>query len=124
MNEVHRIAKPYGEVIIIAPHFSSDNIFTDPTIKFFLGFRSMDYFLDTPNTLSNNYGYVFEKKYILLYRRIFFFKSDLQCRIDKVLSILFRPIEFFANRFPRFYEKYLSFILRANEIKFILKVKK
>jgi len=44
MAEVHRIAKPNGEVVIVTPHYSSPDSYTDPTHRFHLGFHSFDYF--------------------------------------------------------------------------------
>jgi SAM-dependent methyltransferase len=44
MAEVHRIAKPGAEVLIVTPHYSSPDSYTDPTHLFHLGFHSFDYF--------------------------------------------------------------------------------
>jgi hypothetical protein len=45
MAEVHRIAKPGAEIIIMTPHYSSMNSYTDPTHLVHLGIRSFDYFV-------------------------------------------------------------------------------
>lgn len=124
MNEVHRISKRDAEIIIIAPHFSSDNIFTDPTIKFFMGIRTMDFFTNAEGELSKRFGYYSQSKFSIQSKKILFFKKDLHSRRDKLLNILFKPLDFIFNRIPRFYEKYLAFIIRANEINFVLKVHK
>jgi SAM-dependent methyltransferase len=44
MAEVHRIAKPGAEVVVVTPHYSSPDSYTDPTHLFHLGFHSFDYF--------------------------------------------------------------------------------
>jgi SAM-dependent methyltransferase len=44
MAEVHRIAKSGAEVLIVTPHFSSRDSYTDPTHLFHLGFQTFDYF--------------------------------------------------------------------------------
>ncbi len=44
MREVHRVAKPGAEVLIITPHYSSLDSYTDPTHLFHLGFHTFDYF--------------------------------------------------------------------------------
>jgi SAM-dependent methyltransferase len=44
MSEVHRIAKPGAEVIIVTPHYSSPDSYSDPTHLHHLGFHSFDYF--------------------------------------------------------------------------------
>ena len=45
MAEVHRIAKPGAEVVVVTPHFSSPDSYTDPTHLVHLGFHSFDYFV-------------------------------------------------------------------------------
>ena len=44
MAEVHRVAKPGAEVLIVTPHYSSPDSYTDPTHVHHLGFHSFDYF--------------------------------------------------------------------------------
>ena len=44
MAEVHRVGKAGAEVIIVTPHFTSPDSYTDPTHLFHLGFHSFDYF--------------------------------------------------------------------------------
>lgn len=122
MNEIHRISKPGAKVVIVTPHFSSDNMFTDPTMKFFMGIRSMDYFSNTNSTLSKKYGYYIKTRFNIEFKKIYFYKSDLKNPVDKILNVLFRPFDVIFNRIPRIYEKYLAFIFRANELKFVLRV--
>jgi len=44
MAEVRRVAKPGAEVIIVTPHYSSPDSYSDPTHLHHLGFHSFDYF--------------------------------------------------------------------------------
>jgi SAM-dependent methyltransferase len=44
MAEVYRVARPGAEVLIVTPHFSSPDSYTDPTHHFHLGYHSFDYF--------------------------------------------------------------------------------
>jgi SAM-dependent methyltransferase len=44
MAEVHRVAKAGAEVVVITPHYTSPDSYTDPTHLFHLGFHSFDYF--------------------------------------------------------------------------------
>jgi SAM-dependent methyltransferase len=44
MAEVHRVAKAGAEVIVVTPHFSSPDSYTDPTHHLHLGYHSFDYF--------------------------------------------------------------------------------
>ena len=44
MAEVYRVAKGGAQVVIVTPHFTSPDSYTDPTHLFHLGFHSFDYF--------------------------------------------------------------------------------
>lgn len=44
MAEIHRVARDGAEVIVVTPHFSSHNSFTDPTHVRHLAGRSFQYF--------------------------------------------------------------------------------
>jgi predicted SAM-dependent methyltransferase len=44
MSEVYRIAKNNCIIKISVPHYSSDNMYTDPTHNIFFSSRSFDYF--------------------------------------------------------------------------------
>ena len=44
MAEVHRVAKPGAEVVIVTPHYTSPDSYTDPSHLVHLGFHSFDYF--------------------------------------------------------------------------------
>jgi SAM-dependent methyltransferase len=123
MLEIFRILKPGGRLLIIAPHFSSDNTFTDYTIKHFFGYRTLDYFMDNNSGLSEKYSFYSKIKFSILKRRVFMFKSIRNNLGDYILSTLFLPLDIIINIFPRFYEKFLCFILRANEITFLLEKK-
>ena len=45
MAEVHRVAKTSGEIIVVTPHYSSPDSYSDPTHLHHLGLHSFDYFL-------------------------------------------------------------------------------
>jgi len=121
MDEVYRLLNDDGTVEILAPHYSSDNSFTDPTHKFSLGIRSMNYFCDNlPNWKYNYSDNLFKLNTCYI--------SFLQCNVDfnkqgyKSRTNFFKliGIEFFANKFPRLYEKYLCNYIPANEVYFNL----
>lgn len=44
MEEVHRVARDGAEVLIVTPHFSSHNSYTDPTHRWHLAAGSFAYF--------------------------------------------------------------------------------
>jgi SAM-dependent methyltransferase len=113
VEELHRILRPRGVLEILCPHFSSDNAFTDITSRWFFGYRSMDYFC--PNRkFKYRYG---SAKFELVEVRISFLQAAVFAP-DTYKSNPFRSlgIEALVNRFPRFYEHFLAFLLRANEV--------
>ena len=121
MNEIHRITRPGGRVEIVTPHFSSDNAFTDVTSRWFFGFRSMDYFcVDRPM----RYRYT-NRDFRLLecqisFRQAHYFENEE----PKWNPFAMIGLEWLVNRFPRIYEHFFAFLLRANEIYFQLQVVK
>tara|TARA_X000000368_G_C23052462_1_gene722124 strand:+ start:1875 stop:2468 length:594 start_codon:yes stop_codon:yes gene_type:complete len=121
--EIFRILKPGGKLLIIAPHFSSDNSFTDYTIKHFFGYRTLDYFINDNSVLSKKYSFYSNIKFSMINRRIFMYKSIRKNFIDRIISLFFLPLDIIINSFPRFYEKFLCFIIRANEVVFLLQKK-
>jgi SAM-dependent methyltransferase len=121
MEELHRIVRPGGLVEIVTPHFSSDNAFTDITSRRLFGYRSMDYFCDNRRS-KYRYGHA---TFQLLEARISFrqaavFEPD-ERKPNPLRAI---GVESLINRFPRFYEHFLAFVLRANELYFRLRVLK
>jgi ubiquinone/menaquinone biosynthesis C-methylase UbiE len=122
MNEVYRILRKSGIVDILAPHFSSDNYFTDPTHNFSLGYRSMYYFCD--NIINWKYKYT-QNSFKLVNSYISFreykidFNSTEYSNSFNPLKIFY--IEWLINKCPRIYEKYFSNIFTASEVFFRLK---
>ena len=45
MAEVHRVAKAGAEIVVVTPHYSSRDSYSDPTHLYHLGLGSFDYFL-------------------------------------------------------------------------------
>ena len=61
MNEMWRILKPQGRIVVAVPYFRSVDAFTDPTHRHFFTSRSMDYYIHK-KTLAE-YSYT-DKKFI------------------------------------------------------------
>ena len=120
ISECYRILKPEGLIEIVAPHFSSDNFLTDPTHKFSLGYRSMDYFVTNGGV---EYRYCSEDiKFILLSRKLSFRECDASWR----KKTKFNPAKLFGfegliNLFPRIYERFFSGLIPASEVSYLLK---
>lgn len=122
VEELHRILRPGGVLEIVTPHFSSDNAFTDITSRWFFGSRSMDYFCQSRKLSKYRYS---TAEFDLLEVRISFLQAAAfapdRCKTGpfKILGV-----EVVINRFPRFYEHFLAFLLRANEVYYRLRVVK
>ncbi|GJM07311.1 MAG: hypothetical protein DHS20C10_10450 [marine bacterium B5-7] len=113
LTEVQRVSRDGARIKILAPHFSSDNIFTDPTVRFFIGYRTFDYYCHNTSSL---YHYYADMRFQLVRRWIHLYKRNTKSRLEKLINKLIYPLEFLINHFPRAYEKFFCFILRANEI--------
>lgn len=108
MNEVYRIIKPEGKVIIKVPHFSCPTAYSDLTHKRFFGIYSFQCF--DPKSAKHNYSEVGQSKFKLESARLSFHYGPL--------SKLF---ECFFNKFQAKYERYFCYIFPAYDIKFILR---
>lgn len=97
MEEIHRVAKDGARVFILTPHYSCANSYTDPTHKHHLGLFSFDYFTD-----GNQWGFYTDKRFRKLRSHLAFYGRYKNL-----------PISWLANRFPRFYEERLAWILPA-----------
>ena len=113
MEELHRITKPNGTIYILCPHFSDAAAFSDPTHKSFFSSRTFDYFI-RGKEMEKDYG----------------FYKDFRFSLEKMLIQLvpfFRYIPFLLlliNKYPVFWEKNFSFVIRGEGIFYKLKVLK
>lgn len=117
LREARRVCRIGGRIEIISPHFSSDNAFTDPTMNFSTGYRTMDYYCANG---SMNYGYYGQLGLRIVERRIHLCRSGPKTGAQQLLAAAAWPAELAINAMPRVYEKFLCFILRANEVRFVL----
>lgn len=56
MNEVHRILKPRGHVVIQVPYFRSTDAYGDPTHKHFFTARTLDYVIEGSTLAAYKYS--------------------------------------------------------------------
>lgn len=102
MAEVHRIGKAGAEVIIVTPHYSSPDSYTDPTHQHHLGLRSFDYFArDSFQDFTYHAG-----GFRILERRLSFGGNLLLDRWGQLLAAIS----------PDFYEKHFAWICPARNI--------
>ncbi len=106
LKEIHRILKTGGELLILSPHFSSDDSYSDVTHRHALSIRSFDEFI--PHRSA--FDYYVDFKFGLIERKISF--GRFKCLLG---------IESLANRFPDIYETHLAFILQAHSIRLRLR---
>ncbi len=117
LREARRVLRKGGTVEIVSPHFSSDNAFTDPTMNFSTGWRTLDFYCSNGATL---YGYYGQTGLRLKHKRIHLYRSKIHGVVQHTAAALFWPVEFIINLMPRVYEKYLCFLIRGNEVRYIL----
>jgi ubiquinone/menaquinone biosynthesis C-methylase UbiE len=113
IEEIWRIGKPGGEVIINVPFFSSPETHTDPTHKRGFAYRSFDYFIkDKP----------FFSKYNLSKAtfRLREWEYDHEQKTNR--SYLYRIMHKFAMKYPGFYEARLAYIFPFQSIWFKLEI--
>jgi len=110
MAEVHRVSCDGAEVLVITPHFSSHNSYTDPTHKRHLAARSFEYF--TGNDFPSFGGSPF---------RFDIVSVELTFGGNLVLDNLGRLI---ARLSLPWYERHAAWILPALDIRCCLKARK
>jgi len=102
MAEVRRIAKPGAEVVIVTPHYSSPDSYSDPTHVHHLGFHSFDYFVQ--DSFENfTYG---GGGFRLLERRLTFGGNLLFDSLGRLCAAL--SVDF--------YEKHFAWVFPARNI--------
>ena len=109
MEELHRLGKPGAELEIITPHYSSSNSWTDPTHKQHLGFYSFDFFTGREGRVD-------------FYTRCRFEMAEK--KLDFHNRYKYLGIAWFANKFPRSWEKYYCYILPARNMTIRMRVVK
>jgi ubiquinone/menaquinone biosynthesis C-methylase UbiE len=117
LREIWRISKKGGKVSIRGPHYASPGAWYDLTHKHPFGWMSLDYMasnriskFSVGGIHSHEYG---NKEKFEVFRKLNFGKLHK-----------FMGVNFFANKFPIFYEMYLAYIFPPREIIFKLKTVK
>jgi len=123
MREIHRITKSDGVVEIIVPHFSNVYGFSDPTHVRFFGLYSMYYFVSPEHQpkIRRVPAFYTDTRFLIKSITIEFYRSGI---LDKLLTpVLSRFVN--INIYTQdFYERRLSHLFHAWQIKYILTTEK
>jgi SAM-dependent methyltransferase len=110
MDEIYRISKTGGEIIISVPYFRSAYAFIHPNIKSFFTVNTFNYF-DPQNELYKKY------KYTKSTFKIEKLKFDEGFNLGAIKSIF----RFIANKNPQLYERLFSQLIPLDAVNFYLK---
>lgn len=113
VEELCRVVRPKGEIVIRTPHFTSYGAYTDPTHQQFFGYYSFDYFCNEEEAADVAYPWYTDVQVSILERHISFPKS-----VQKWNHILERV----ANRYPQLYEMSVLRAFPAGEMYYRLRV--
>jgi SAM-dependent methyltransferase len=111
IEELHRVARPGGAIVIETPHYTDFSSFCDPTHRWHLNSFSFRYF-----TEEGGFSYYSRRR--LRQRR-------LQVKLLKLWKLL--GFEFAVNHsfaFRKFWEHYLCFVIRGKALVFEFEVVK
>ncbi len=121
LSEVYRVAKSGCIVKIAVPHFSSDNMYTDPTHTTFFSTRSFNYF---DKSLNHKHGFYLSEVDFKIHRAeihfMEYFVHDSAPKKFNPFKII--GIEYVVNKIPRIYERFFAWIFPAAELYFELEV--
>lgn len=106
MGEIHRVLAENGQLFIHVPFFRRNTAYKDPQHKHFFTHGSMNYFLE-----GYRYSYYSNFKFRLLSKKIIFPRRHYIFPFAMYL---------FANQFPDFYENYVSALVPATNIRWLL----
>ena len=110
MAELHRVTAPGGRQRHVVPHLSFFASYTDPTHRRFFGYHSFDYLSD-----QGDFNFYTPVRFRILSRQIrFYWINNARRRVEG------RLLTWLINRVPRFYERFLCWMLPANEVWFEL----
>lgn len=111
MEEMWRILKPQGRIIITVPHFRSVDAFTDSTHRHFFTSKSLDYYIATQRLAD----YEYTKK---RFRKIGFWFGWPQPSGNPAV----RVFKWFIARYPGIYDSHLSLLFPVKIVVWELEV--
>ena len=112
MEEFHRVTKPGGTIFLLTPHYSDVNSFSDPTHRWHLSTYSFNYFFPGGTHGRDNW-----------YSKVRMRPQEIHLTLLRVWRFLgFQFLVNHSRTFRRFWEQYLSFVVRGKVIEFTLEV--
>ncbi len=121
LSELYRISKHGCIIKISVPHFSSDNMYSDPTHTIFFSSRSFNYF---DKSLKYKHSFYLENVNFKIRTVHISFREYLTHNGNKLFFNPFKwiGVEWLINKFNRIYERLFCWILPAGEIYYELEV--
>jgi SAM-dependent methyltransferase len=120
MREMFRIVKPDGKIEIIVPHFSNVFGYSDPTHVRFFGLYTMYYFVapeNQPGKKRKVPAFYTDIRFRVKSIKIEFYRYSL---FEKIFGPLFARLVNISFSTQNFYERRLSAIWHAAQIRYIL----
>jgi SAM-dependent methyltransferase len=112
MEEFHRVTKPGGTIFLLTPHYSDVNSFSDPTHRWHLSTYSFNYFFPGGTHGRDNW-----------YSKVRMRPKGIHVTLLRIWRFLgFQFLVNHSRTFRRFWEQYLSFVVRGKVIEFTLEV--
>lgn len=123
MREIFRITKPRGTIEIVVPHFSNVYGYSDPTHVRFFGLYSMYYFVSPENQpkLRKVPAFYTDVRFRVNAIKIEFYRSG---RLDKLFSRIFYKLVNRNVSAQDFYERRLSHLFHAWQIRYLMEPEK
>lgn len=123
MSELHRLTKAQGQIEIIVPHFSNVYGFSDPTHVRFFGLYSMYYFVAHENqpSIRKVPSFYTGARFRIDRLDIDFYRSGM---IDKLIAPLLGRLINRSIHLQDFYERRLSGLFHAWQIRYVMRPEK
>jgi ubiquinone/menaquinone biosynthesis C-methylase UbiE len=120
LAEIHRIARPGGLIELIVPHFSDPYAYSDPTHVRFFGLYTMSYFVETEKQPHRRKVPAFYSRVRFELESVYlaFYRTNL---LDRLVVPVFRYLVNMSAWSQNFYERRLSWLFPAAEIRYRLR---
>jgi SAM-dependent methyltransferase len=118
MDELHRIGKPGARYFINTPHYSYSNSWRDPTHRWHFSSYSFEYF----EAGHPSEHYTGSARFRLISVRVTLLNLWRRLGIEWLINLVNQHPR--ARFFRKFWEEYLSMVIRAREIQAVLEAVK